>query len=134
VSAQVAQGGRDVESLGVPMWVVETTYALRRRGRPYQAGPTDLATELGVTQAAMTARIRHLVQPGLVVRAADPDDGRRVDVLLTGEGHRLTEQIFRLQAGVEESRLAPLTAGERTELDRLLRKLLAAATSQADRL
>jgi hypothetical protein len=38
---------RTVESLGVPMWVISTTYALRRRGRPYAAGPTDLDIPLG---------------------------------------------------------------------------------------
>jgi DNA-binding MarR family transcriptional regulator len=123
---------RTVESLGVPMWVISTTYALRRRGRPYAAGPTDLAAELGVTQAAMTSRVRRLLERGWVAASPDPDDGRRVVVRLTAKGHRLTEHVSTLQAGVETSHLAALTPHQRANLDVGLRKLLAAIQLAAD--
>ena len=125
VHAVVEHKERAVAQLGVPLHVVATVYALRRRGRPYEAGPTDLAGELGVTQAAMTARVRALTGQGLVTTSPDPDDGRRVRIRLTAEGHRLTEQIFRLQAGAEETFLAGLSDHERATLDRLVRKVFA---------
>ena len=124
--AVIAHKERVVAALGVPMHTVETLYALRRRGRPYEAGPTDLARELTVTQAAMTARVRRLVAAGLVATRPDPDDARRVIVGLTVHGHRLTERVVRLQAGIEEDLLAALDEDERTLLDRALRLLVAA--------
>jgi DNA-binding MarR family transcriptional regulator len=113
------------------MWVVSTVYALRRRGRPYRAGPTKLAAELGVTQAAMTARIRRLVDQGWVVAGRSPDDGRRVTITLTAKGHRLTERVSRLQAGVESSRLEALAPEERAALDAGVRALLATTDAKA---
>jgi DNA-binding MarR family transcriptional regulator len=133
VGAITDHKARTVESLGVPMWVISTTYALRRRGRPYRAGPTELAAELGVTQAAMTSRVRRLVEGGWVATRPDPDDGRRVVLHLTAKGHRLTEHISRLQAGVEASHLAALTPQQRADLDVALRKLLAATHAERDR-
>jgi DNA-binding MarR family transcriptional regulator len=121
-----------VDRLGMPMWAISTVYALRRQGRPYRSTPTALAAELGVTQAAMTARVRHLVDRGLVVTGADPDDGRRVVITLTAKGHRLTERVVRLQAGVEEERLAPLSPRERAVLGRLLRRVLAGSPRPAE--
>jgi len=126
VHAVVEHKERAVAELGVPPHVVATVYALRRRGRPYEAGPTDLARELGVTQAAMTARVRVLTGQGLVATRPHPDDGRRVLIRLTADGHRLTEQVFRLQAETEESFLADLSATERATLDRLVRTVFAA--------
>lgn len=117
---------RTIERLGVPPWVAATTYALRRRGRPYRAGPTELARELGITQSAMTARTRRLAADGLVTTGRDPDDGRRVLMTLTAKGRRLTERIVRLQAGVEDHLMTALTAKERGDLDRVLRRLFGA--------
>lgn len=122
--AVAAHKERTIAALGVPMHVVETLYALRRRGRPYEAGPTDLARETGVSQAAMTARVRGLVADGLVTTRPDRDDGRRTLVRLTSRGHRLTERVFRLQQGVEERLLAALDETSRDDLDRALRTLV----------
>ena len=115
-----------VDQLGLQPWVVATVYALRRRGRPYRAGPTELAAELAVTQAAMTSRIKQLVGQGHVTTARDPDDGRRVVVTLTAEGHRLTERIVRRQLGVEDRLLSALDPAQRAGLDSALRVLFAA--------
>lgn len=124
--AVVADKERAAADLGVSGPVVETLYALRRRGRPYRAGPTDLARELGLSQAAMTARIRSLASDGLVTTAPDPDDGRRLVVRLTRRGHALTERVFRRQTGIEEALLAHLDPQDRAALDRALRALVAA--------
>ena len=50
---------------------------------------TALAVREGVTQPAMTQLIARLTEQGLVARAADPDDGRVVDVQITDAGRSL---------------------------------------------
>src|ERR1700729_640317 len=57
-----------------------------------RSGPcrlTELAAREGVTQPAMTQLIGRLAEQRLVVRAADPDDGRVVQVQLTTAGREL---------------------------------------------
>jgi DNA-binding MarR family transcriptional regulator len=54
-----------------------------------RSGPcrlTALAAREGVTQPAMTQLIARMAGQGLVVRAADPDDGRAVHVQITEAG------------------------------------------------
>jgi DNA-binding MarR family transcriptional regulator len=50
---------------------------------------TELAAAEGVTQPAMTQLVGRLAETGLVVRCADPGDGRVVHVQLTDEGRQL---------------------------------------------
>ena len=57
-----------------------------------QHGParlTELAVAEGVSQPSMTALVARLADQGLVVRAADPRDGRAVVLSLSAEGERL---------------------------------------------
>ena len=123
VRAVGADKAQAVRAIGLPMWVIETLYALRRQGSPYLASPTELAVELGVTQAAMTARVRSLVRRGFVTRRPDPIDGRRILVGLSARGHRLTDRVFTLQAGAESAHLAALRPAQRRQLADLLRRL-----------
>ena len=60
-----------------------------------QSGPvrlTVLAVSEGVTQPAMTQLVRRLEEAGLATRCADPDDGRVVNVQITGAGRELLAQ------------------------------------------
>jgi DNA-binding MarR family transcriptional regulator len=78
-----------------------------------RSGPcrlTWLATREGVTQPAMTQLIARLQDAGLVDRAADPADGRVVQIRITADGkavlaHRRAVRADRL-AGLLE-RLSP---------------------------
>src|SRR5271154_1514482 len=59
---------------------------------PERSGPcrlTWLATPAGVTQPAMTQLIARLEDAGLVDRAADPADGRVVQVRITADGRAM---------------------------------------------
>jgi DNA-binding MarR family transcriptional regulator len=47
---------------------------------------TDLAAREGITQPAMTALVNRLEEHGWAERAADPDDGRAIRVVLTEAG------------------------------------------------
>ena len=96
----------------------------------HAAGPVsvgDLASALGVTQSAVTTACQRLERAGLATRSRDQDDERVVRVELTESGRtRLAEWRERKQAAVSPL-LATLSPEETSELQRLLRKILAAS-------
>ncbi|WP_327366993.1 MarR family winged helix-turn-helix transcriptional regulator [Streptomyces sp. NBC_01217] len=53
---------------------------------------SELASAEGVRHQSMTATIASLTSLGLVERRPDPDDGRRLLIALTAEGHRRVEE------------------------------------------
>jgi len=108
------------------MWECATLYALRRRGKPYVAGPTELAAELGITGAAMTNRVDAMVRRGYVVRRYDRDDRRRNVVALTRKGVAAAERIVAGQRDVEADLIATLTDAQQEQLITLLRRLMQA--------
>jgi len=59
---------------------------LQRLERSGTSTPSDLAGEENVTSAAVAACLRSLSRKGLVARAHDAADGRRVLLTLTPEG------------------------------------------------
>lgn len=75
----------------------------------------DRATILGV--------IRRLSERGLIERAADPNDQRRMVLSLTPAGRRLIDRLARNGFTVSESILDPLAPGERETFLALLRRL-----------
>ena len=115
-----------VAALGMQMWECATLYALRRRGKPYAAGPTELAAELGITGAAMTNRVDAMVRRGYVVRGYDRDDRRRNVVALTRKGVAAAERIVAGQRDVEADLIATLTHAQQEQLITLLRRLMQA--------
>jgi DNA-binding MarR family transcriptional regulator len=88
--------------------------------------PGRLAAELICSSGAMTNRLDRLEADGLIVRAPDPEDRRGTRISITKAG-RLRVQA----AAAERDRLDPelipgLSAAERRELVKLLRKVLVA--------
>lgn len=53
---------------------------------------SELASAEGVRHQSMTATVGSLATMGLVERSPDPDDGRRLLITLTAEGHRRVEE------------------------------------------
>lgn len=107
-----------------PGWF-DVLATLRRAGKPYELTPTQLLETAMVTSAGMTKRLDRLAEAGLVERRPDPRDRRGVRVRLTRQGLQVVNRAVESHVGREEELLAPLTADEREQLDRLLRKLLA---------
>src|SRR5580704_13191884 len=98
---------------GLSLTAAATLATLERSG-PCRL--TWLATREGVTQPAMTQLIARLEDAGLADRAADPDDGRVVQVRLTAEG----QATLARRRAVRANRLAGLLAGlSPPELDAL---------------
>ena len=111
-------------ALGLKPGWLDVLAALRRAGDPYRLTPTRLSVESLISTAGMTNRLDRLEQAGLVRRLADPDDRRGVLVELTQDGRELVDAAVDAHRGLSKRLLGGLDAGERDDLDRLLRKLL----------
>jgi DNA-binding MarR family transcriptional regulator len=113
-------------------WKIHVLLTLRRHGPPYTVSPSRLATELGLTRGALSARLGPIEQAGLITRTTDQADRRRVHVQLTAAGHAALEQ----QMGEEDRRaarlLTALTPDEQQALADLLGKLVIALEPSRD--
>lgn len=93
--------------------------------------PAELAEESGVTRATMTGLIDTLEKDGLVVRKADPEDRRAIQVCLTPQGRELIRKILPDYFNLVSSIIAPLNETERKQLVALLQKLRLGGNSEA---
>lgn len=73
--------------------------------------------------ATVKGVVDRLTERGLVDTRADPDDRRHRVVALTAAGRRLVARSRAAAAAITEETLRPLSAGERSALLALLRKL-----------
>jgi DNA-binding MarR family transcriptional regulator len=112
---------------GLSLTAAATLATLERSG-PCRL--TWLAAREGVTQPAMTQLIARLQETGLVDRAADPTDGRVVQVRITADG----QATLAGRRAVRAERLAVLldllSTDERTALAAALPTLDTLATAQ----
>lgn len=84
---------------GMPAWGVMRV--LHHSGPLTQA---ELARRLGVAASTLTRRLEQMESDGLVTRAPDPDDGRRIIVSLTDAAVALRDRHHEQRAG-EAARL-----------------------------
>lgn len=75
----------------------------------------DAATTQGV--------VRRMIERGLISRAADPLDRRRVRLGLTAQGRAAVQEALDRAGAAEHAILAPLNPRERQTLIRLLRRI-----------
>jgi MarR family transcriptional regulator, repressor for mepA len=85
----------------------------------------DIAEMTRTTPASVSSLLQGLERRGLIERRADANNARTKLVYATDEGAALTAGFDDLIVGLEDQLLAPLDAGERTELQRLLSKITA---------
>ncbi len=90
----------------------------------------SLSRELVVSTGAMTNRLDKMERAGLLARKRDPSDRRGVLLELTDNGRRRLDDYIDLAARRERELLSALTEDEKRQLNRLLRKLLAALQSE----
>jgi DNA-binding MarR family transcriptional regulator len=79
---------------------------------------------LSLTRGAMSIRLSTLEELGLVKRAHDAADRRRVQVTLTPAGHDALDATLGAEGQAEERMLAGLTDDEKRTLADLLRKIV----------
>lgn len=90
----------------------------------------DLAERLGIDSPAVTRKVQHLEQLGLVARSADPADGRASRLRLTPEGARSIGRLLSARRVWLEELLSEWPPADRTEFARLLQ--LFASTIERD--
>jgi MarR family transcriptional regulator, lower aerobic nicotinate degradation pathway regulator len=95
--------------------------ALEDLGRASQA---TLGRRAALDRSDVVATLSELEADALVERSPDPDDARRKIVSITSGGRRRLRKLDAIVASVQEELLAPLGPDERTELVRLLGRLL----------
>jgi DNA-binding MarR family transcriptional regulator len=85
------------------------------------AAPHEIAAAIGLQRTNLSTILRGLEHKGLVERAPDPDDGRRVAVTATDRG-RLNYSLVRKEWGTE---VAEAADHDTTRLDDALALLTA---------
>ena len=121
--AFLRQATEALAPLGLELFEYDVLSALRRQGRPYALPATGLARETGLSSGAMTNRIDKLESRGLVTRRPDRNDRRAVIVALTSAGKRAIDEAIQLRLEAADASLQGLSARERSELAKLLRKV-----------
>lgn len=102
----------------------DVLFTLRRAGRPYRLSPSELVASLLVTSGTMTNRLDRLERQGLIERRPNPEDRRGMDVQLTKKGLGLVDELIPQHVRNEKQMLDVLSANDRDQLDRIMRKLL----------
>ena len=90
----------------------------------------QLSTDMGVDPSAMVTLINELEHAGLAERRRRPGDRRAWEVTITPKGRRTLDSAKRLAAQVEDEVLGGLSATERRQLLKLLRRALITAPPQ----
>ena len=93
-------------------------------GPPYRMSPTELADVVVRSSGGMTQILDRLERAGLVARAADPTDRRKVVVGLTDVGRETAAQANARYLDAREELLAELSAAEVAEIDAAVHRLL----------
>jgi DNA-binding MarR family transcriptional regulator len=109
---------------GLQWWEFKTLHMLRRGGAPYQETPGKLASQLGLSAAAVTNRLDALERAGCVTRHHDRDDRRKVVATLTDAGLKLWQQALGDITQVETDLVSQLPVADQDQLIALLRTLV----------
>jgi len=97
--------------------------ALRQTGKPYRLSPSTLARYMGLSAAAMTIRLNHLEERGLIRRLPNANDRRGVQVELTDAGWQAWQDSVGAQARKEALVAAALSESEKSARNDLLVRL-----------
>ncbi|WP_421724248.1 MarR family winged helix-turn-helix transcriptional regulator [Bauldia sp.] len=112
-------------SFGLQPGEFDVLATLRRSGAPFALAPTALYAATMISSGGMTNRIDKLERAGLVERRANLADRRGTLVALTKKGRALIDKAVVVHIDNERAVLAALSEAEQTQLDGLLKKLIA---------
>jgi len=102
------------------LWHMDVLSALGDFGPHAQR---ELSSRLRIDRSDMVRIVDELAVSGLVHRARDTADRRRVTVTLSPAGRSVLADLQTEALGVQEELLAPLTLAEQTQLATLLRRV-----------
>ncbi|ODN72051.1 MarR family winged helix-turn-helix transcriptional regulator [Methylobrevis pamukkalensis] len=118
----------DGEGVTVAEWVV-----LRMLQDVGEVAPGRLAEAMRMTRGAISKLAERLVAKGLVDRLEDPADGRGQILALTAAGRAMVPGLAALADANDAAFFGCLEPAERSELERLLRKIATGMTWTACR-
>jgi DNA-binding MarR family transcriptional regulator len=90
-----------------------------------QASQAALGRRLWIDRSDLHAIVAELEREGLIARVRDPGDRRRNVVSITPAGTSTLKRLDALIDRAQRELVAPLSASERSELIRLLERLIA---------
>lgn len=122
--AQVVQARSDavLATHGVTRGEFDVISLLARHGGTLS--PTRVSTELIISGAGVTKRLKRLASAGLVSRIPDPADGRGSLVQLSAEAWDLLRPIIESVLGFEDRLLTDIDSSAQEQLASDLRELL----------
>ncbi|MEW6256943.1 MAG: MarR family winged helix-turn-helix transcriptional regulator [Pseudomonadota bacterium] len=88
-----------------------------------ELGVNQLAEHLHLSGAFVTIEVNKLVNAGLVTKAVNPDDRRRVVLRVTAEAERRLQLMARVQCPANDMLFEPLSAKEFLQLRAITAKL-----------
>lgn len=103
--------------------------AILRTAYPGGLRPKDLSTRLLITPGGISNVLHRLEHRSLLLRTADPADGRGHTVQLTTEGHSLANAVARAVEGVLQRTFTAVPNSQRTEATADIRGLLDALST-----
>jgi DNA-binding MarR family transcriptional regulator len=86
-------------------------------------GIRDLATHERISAPALTKHADRLERDGLVTRTPNPDDGRRIGLTLTEEGHRVLRRVRSRRTAWLATRLRGLDEAELSAVEAAIEPL-----------
>jgi DNA-binding MarR family transcriptional regulator len=84
----------------------------------------ELGERVGMNRATVTRVVDTMTRAGLVRRARDPDDRRKINIVLTPRAQRLRQPLLRLVESLNREALVGLSAGETKALRAALRHVI----------
>ena len=90
----------------------------------------ELGSVMGIDRSTMVSLIDQLESASLAKRRLSATDRRAREIVITAKGRRLLERARGMISETEDEVLGGLTAAERSELVRLLRRALDSAPTQ----
>lgn len=84
----------------------------------------DIEKYFSMTNPTVTGILHNLEKKGMVMRAANPRDGRSKVVALTGRAYAMKEELLGIADTLEGNMTKNLTLKEQKQLSSLLKKML----------
>lgn len=86
--------------------------------------PSALASSMGMTRGAITKLADRLIAKDMILRTADPQDGRAQTLSLTATGRALVPELAALADRNDAEFFDHLAADERAALERILKEIV----------
>lgn len=98
---------------GLSRSMIGTLFHLSHRDH---AGVTDLGEHLGVSSAAASQMLEHLVEEGLIERTEDPDDRRMKKITMTAKGYQVIKESVSARLGWVEDLSVKFSEEEKVQI------------------